>query len=224
MSIKLVMFDMDGTIVQYKESKMLSSWGALGIAAGVNEEWDQLMNHYLSLPELDQQYNEWFEKNCRCLTDMLVQPILEQILPPPYTPGFLEFCNYLGQQGVKKGMISGGINLVAEHVQKEASLDFILVPEIYVSQGKFTGTGKINVPLMGKGIFVKEKLAEYGLTREQVAFFGDAFNDVPAWKEVDFPFGINARTEEGRLLLKENFQDFHEALKYVREKRLICPP
>ena len=222
MALKLVMFDMDGTVVQYKQSKLLSSWGALGIAAGVSEEWDRLMNHYLSLPELDQYYSDWFEKNCRCLTGIPVQPILEQILPPPYTPGFLEFCDYLGQHGVKKGLISGGINLVAEHIQQEASLDFILVPEIHVSQGKFTGTGKINVPLMSKDIFVKEKLAEYGFNREQAAFFGDAFNDVPAWKEVDLPFGINARTKEGMLFLKENFQDFHEALKYVQEKRLIC--
>lgn len=216
------MFDMDGTVVQYKQSKLLSSWGALGIAAGVNEEWNQLMDHYLSLPVLDQQYNEWFEKNCTCLAGKPVRPILEKILPPPYTPGFLEFCDYLSQQGVKKGLISGGINLVAEHIQKEASLDFILVPELHVSQGKFTGTGTVNVPLMSKGIFVKEKLAEYGLTRKQAAFFGDAFNDVPAWKEVDLPFGINARTEEGPLLLKENFQDFHAALKYLQEEKL-CP-
>lgn len=223
MSLKLVMFDMDGTIVQYKESRFQSTWGALGAAAGVNDEWDRLMNYYLSLPETEEYYNEWFEKNCKSLTGMLIQPILEKILPPPYTPGFLKFCDYLSRQGIKKGIISGGINLVAEFIQKEASLDFILVQELRVCNGRFTGRGRNNVPFLGKDILIRSKLQEYNFRKEEAAFFGDNFNDVSAWREVGMPLGMNLKHESCYPAVQSHFSDFHAALKYLQERNL-CPP
>ncbi len=217
LDIKIVFFDMDGTIVQYKESRVHSTWGALGVAAGVNEEWDRMMDHYLSLSETNNYYSEWFERNLKCLAGIPSQPVLDKILPPPYTPGFLEFCGYLERQNIKKGIISGGLDLVAGIIGKEASLDFVLVQEIYVRGGLFTGRGKINVPLMEKGSFVKGKLAEYGLKKENAAFFGDAFNDIPAWAEVGLPLGMNAKTEQCLSAVKENFKDFYQARDYFEK-------
>lgn len=216
------MFDMDGTVVQYKESKFQSTWGALGVAAGVNDEWDRLMNYYLSLPETEEYYNGWFEKNCKSLAGIPIQPILEKILPPPYTPGFLEFCNCLSQQGIKKGIISGGIDFVAEFIRKEASLDFVLVQELGVCNGLFTGAGKINVPLLEKGALIKSKLQEYNVQKEEAVFFGDNYNDVSAWREVGVPLGMNLKHESYYSAVQAHFSDFHTALKYLKEENL-CP-
>ncbi|MBC7093134.1 hypothetical protein H5T53_03895, partial [Candidatus Bipolaricaulota bacterium] len=44
--IRAVLFDLDGTLVRYQGVAFESSWGAIGIAAGVGREWDALLARY----------------------------------------------------------------------------------------------------------------------------------------------------------------------------------
>ncbi|MBU0469844.1 MAG: HAD family phosphatase [Nanoarchaeota archaeon] len=217
--MKLVFFDMDGTAVRYTNSSFHSSWDALGLAVGVGEEWDRLLNYYISKPDL---YEEWFDKNCRFLTGLSVAPVIKKIFPPPYAPGFLDFCSYLKDNEVSTGIISGGISLVAERIETEANLDFIIANDLHVKDGKFTGTGTNRVSLSGKGEFVKSKLEEYKVKKEEAVFFGDHLNDIPAWKEVGLPIGMNLKDKSCYKFVQKHFKDFHEALTYFKKEGLLC--
>ncbi len=208
------MFDMDGTIVQYNSGSFQSSWDAIGHAAGLREQWQHLLEYYLPRPEL---YREWFEKNCELLQGLPFASIEPSIFPPPYTPGFLEFAGYLQEQGIRKGLVSSGVDVVAQKVQQDAGLDFILVNEVHLNDGIFTGTGKINVGIADKGSLVRTLLGSYNVPKEQAVFFGDHFNDIPAWQEVGMPLGINIKSEVCHPYLQLQFDDFHEALEYFRE-------
>lgn len=211
---ELVLFDMDGTIVQYNSGSFQSSWDALGIAAGLNEEWQRLLEYYLPRPEL---YQEWFDKNCKLLQGVSLASVADKIFPLPYTPGFLEFADYLQEQGIRKGLVSSGIDVVAKRVQQDAGLDFMLVNEVHLNEGIFTGTGKINVGIADKGALVQELLGNYNVSKERAVFFGDHFNDIPAWREVGMPFGINVKSEVCHPYLQLQFDNFHEAREYFRE-------
>ena len=213
MKPELVLFDLDGTIVQYNHGSFQSSWDALGHAAGLEEEWQRLMQYYLPRPEL---YQEWCDRNCELLRGLPLAPIAEKIFPPPYTPGFLEFCDYLREQGIWKGLVSSGVDLVAKKVQQDADLDFIVVNEVHIHDGRFTGTGKINVGLQEKGALIQQILQDYGLLKEGVVFFGDHFNDIPAWQEVGLPLGINVKHESCYPHITRWFDDFYQARDYFR--------
>ncbi len=154
-NIKLCIFDMDGTAVQYANSSFQSSWDAVGIAAGKEEEWIRRRDYYFPKHDL---YQEWFDGNCGLLKGVEVQLILDKILPPPYTTGFRDFCTYIKSEGVKLGLVSSGVNLVADCINEDVGLDFVVANMLHVDDGKFTGTGEQHVPLWRKGEIVQRYL------------------------------------------------------------------
>ena len=214
MKIKLAITDMDGTAVCYENSRFQASWDALGTAAGVRREYDQLMNKYIHQPQL---YSTWFNANVELLEGKEVSPIASQLLPPPYTSGFLEMCAFLKSQGCILGMVSGGIDLVAKQIQAEAGLDFVIVNELHQQAGKFTGTGIVQVSLDGKGSIVEKIIPQMGLRKEEVVYFGDSWNDIPAWKKVGLPLGVNIKLPECYKHVKDYFPNFRGALAYLQE-------
>ncbi len=214
MRIKLALTDMDGTAVCYENSRFQASWDALGTAAGVRKEYDLLLEKYIHMPKL---YQTWFSANVELLEGKEVSPIASQLLPPPYTPGFLEACAFLKSKGCILGMVSGGIDFVAKQIQAEAGLDFVVVNELHQSEGKFTGTGKVQVRLDGKGSIVKEIIQKWGLQREEVVYFGDSWNDIPAWQEVGLPLGVNIKLSECYKHVRDYFPNFRGALAYLQQ-------
>src|SRR3989338_8975268 len=107
-----VLMDMDGTIVRYESSSFHSSWDAMGEAAGMKEKWDQMLAYYYPRSNDPKTYREWFDANCQTLKGVSVQSVSDKIFPPPYTPGFFEFCAYFTAQKIPIGIISSGVDLV----------------------------------------------------------------------------------------------------------------
>lgn len=212
MNLKLALFDMDGTAVRYTNSSFHSSWDAIGIAAGVAEEWDRLLKYYIDKPEI---YQEWFDKNCACLAGKDVAPIFDEVFPPPYTPGFKEVCDYLREKEIPVGIVSAGVDFVANRIKREMNVNFVIANEVFIEGGKFTGKGRINVSISGKGDLVRNIMAEYGVLSKETAFVGDNFNDAPVWKEVGLPLAVNLDSKEHADLVKANFKDFYELVDYL---------
>ncbi|NOX44250.1 MAG: HAD-IB family phosphatase [Caldiserica bacterium] len=176
--IRAVFFDLDGTLVRYRGVDFESSWGAIGIAAGLAVEWRRLQERYLPRPEL---YDEWLRANARLLAGRPVRPILERLLPPPYPDGVREAIGALRARGLILGIVSSGLSLVADHVREDLGLDFAVANVLEVVNGRFSGRAELRVPLWAKDGAVREAAARYGLDPREVAFVGDNFNDVPVF-------------------------------------------
>lgn len=206
--IRLALFDMDGTIVRYESSSFHSSWDAIGEAAGLKPEWDRMLAHYYPRSNDAGTYREWFDANCRMLAGKKVQPILEKIFPPPYAPGFKECCVLLKAHHVTLGLISSGVDLVAQRIQEDVGLDFYVANGLEMDDDEFTGIGDLVVDLTAKGREVRQALEHYCVSKEETAYFGDHENDIPAWKEVGWPIGINLKKENCYPHVKAYFPDF----------------
>ena len=161
-------------------------------------------------------YQEWFEGNCRLLEGIEVQPILEQIFPPPYTPGFLEFCTYLKREGICTGIVSSGVDIVANRVLQEARLDFAIANVLNLENGRFTGTGEQQVPLWNKGRYVDQQMLHYGTTADNTAYFGDNGNDCGAWAKGGLPIGIALKNRELQHCVDYSFRNFYGALELFK--------
>ncbi len=181
MSFRAVFFDLDGTLVRYRGVDFESSWGALGVAAGIPEEWRRVQEKYLPHPEL---YDRWLQENARLLAGKPVAPILERLLPPPYPPGVREAIAELRKRGFILGIVSSGVSLVADYVREDLGLDFAVANVLEVSDGRFTGRAILRVPLWEKARVVREMAGRFGIDLREVAFVGDNFNDIPVFEDV----------------------------------------
>lgn len=179
--IRGVFFDLDGTLVRYHGVDFESSWGAIGVAAGLAAEWHRVQERYLPHPEL---YDRWLKANAELLAGRPVGPILERLLPPPYPAGVRETVEALRARGMILGIVSSGLSLVADYVKKDLGFHFAVANVLEVEDGRFTGEARLHVPLWKKDEVVRRVAAEHGLSPDEIAFVGDNFNDIPVFRTV----------------------------------------
>lgn len=217
-TINTVIFDMDGTILQQTASNQ-DVWSKFFRAADLDNECQEIVkkhHNYETNTTTVENHILLVDKCCKLLAGRDAAPILSTFSPFSYTSGFIEFCGFLRSYDIKLGLATLSIKSIAEIIQAEANLDLVRANDIHIRDGKFTGTGTIYVPMEGKGKAVEEMFTLLGGTRETTAFFGDSGNDKEAWKAVDHPFGINAKTDY-HPLLNANFTDFHQAKEYFHQ-------
>ena len=179
--IRAVFFDLDGTLVRYAGVAYESSWGAIGLAAGVGREWDELLQRYRGQPD---RYPEWVRENAALLRGIPVSKVTTQIFPPPYAPGVREAVGKLRKMGLILGIVSSGVSLVAQKVKEELGMDFFVANELVVADGVFTGEAVVRVGLGDKLQVVEKEVERLGLKLGEIAFVGDHINDIPVLRAV----------------------------------------
>ena len=135
---------------------------------------------------------------------------------PPYNPHFLECVGQL-RPHYRLGIISGGIELVAEQVRKELDLEFQLSNTIGVSHGTFDGTYRVGVPFYDKITSLKGKAQELNLDLAEICFVGDSINDIECLEVVGLPIAYCPRYEQVATAAKGNvIEDFAQLPDFIR--------
>ncbi len=174
-------FDLDGTLVRYRGVDYESSWGAIGVAAGLREAWEELLRRYLGRPD---SYPQWVRENAALLRGVEVARVAAEIFPPPYADGVPGAVRRLCEAGYVVGIVSSGVSLVAERVCRELDMEFALANELVMKEGRFTGEAMVHVALDDKLDKVRLCAKQNGLELSELAFVGDHLNDVPVLKRV----------------------------------------
>lgn len=213
MRIRAVFFDLDGTLVRYHGVAYESSWGAIGLAAGVGKEWDELLQRYRGKPD---RYPEWVRENARLLRGIPVKTVTEKIFPPPYAPGVPETIGELKRSRLVLGIVSSGVSLVAERVKEELGLDFCVANELIVSDGVFTGEAVIRVGLADKLRVVEAEAERLGLDLAEIAFVGDHINDIPVLKTVGLGIAYAPKDPEVARAARVVVEDFRQIPSVLR--------
>ena len=113
------------------------------------------------------------------------------------------------------------MGFVAEHIQRDVGLDFYVANDLHIKDGCFAGTGTIHVDLNDKAQIIQRISEEQGISREQVAYVGDHTNDIPAWKVVGLPLGMNLKDDSCHAAVDAHFGNFHQALQYFAKHRIV---
>ena len=224
--IRVVVFDVDGTLVNYESSKYKSGWDAIGgsLEENLKEEWFNNLETYY--PQKD-KIIEWTEKDAALLRNRpLVQ--VEQALFPnggiPYNPGVEEFINGL-KNGYILGLVSGGINLVSNQIMNDfkGKFSFAITNVLGTKNGSLDGTVQA-INMWKKDQLLENKLKEYGISLNETCYIGDSGNDIPVMKRVNLSVAFDSEgddSEEVKEYADYVIKDFKE-LNNIIEDYQFC--
>ncbi|HLG20916.1 MAG TPA: HAD-IB family phosphatase, partial [Bdellovibrionota bacterium] len=194
-NIDAIFFDMDGTIVHYDLPIGLSTWAALGWALGIFSEQEEWVEQYLTKRV---SFEEVWKTCAQRIAGRTFEEIRDVLFPcaglPPYSRGFTD-CIPLLRHHYRLGIISSGISVVAEEIQKSLHLDFECSNLLGLSQGKFDGTHAVRVPFDHKSEVVRKQADALGIPMGRICFVGDSSNDIQVFRAVGLPVAYNPKTE-----------------------------
>ncbi|MBW6462375.1 MAG: HAD family phosphatase [DPANN group archaeon] len=209
--IKLAVFDLDGTVVKYG-GRWHSSWDAIGDASGHKEEHDRICDYYY--PRKD-KYDEWLQKNAELLIGIKISEIGKSIFPPPYADGVKDTVDFLKKMNCLCGLLSSGVDFVADRVKEDLLLDFSVANKLDVIDGAFTGTAKTIVQLWDKDKKLVELAEKFNVPLSQVLFIGDHENDISAMNVAGHSIAFCPKTSEVRNVADASFDCWNKITKYI---------
>ena len=188
--IKLVVFDMDGTIIEPR-----SSWALIHEHFGTdNTEMLQLyINHKISDKEFVKADIElWNSKSDRTVDEKYINSILDEIKP---IEGAEQLVTQLHKNGIETVFLTGGIQFLADKWAEKWNMKKALGNEL-INDDNGHLIAKINASGHAKGPVMERLLNEMNLEQKHVAAVGDTVVDVPMFERAGLSIAVNTDKHE----------------------------
>jgi phosphoserine phosphatase len=184
---RLIVFDVDSTLVQGEVIEMLAARAGAEAAAGVRAVTEAAM-----AGELD--FTESLRRRVAVLRG-LPESVLDEVAAElELTPGARTTIRTLKRLGFRCGVVSGGFTRVINGLVDELGLDFCAANEIEIVDGLLTGRvlGEI-VDRPGKAVALRRFADTFGVPLEQCVAVGDGANDIDMLSTAGLGIAFNAK-------------------------------
>lgn len=209
---KLLVFDMDGTLIKFNFGKFGSSWEAIASACGVLDSFLEMQSYYYQQKNKEK---EWCEKSARLFAGQNVEQLRKRLLPLPYQGNIQTFLantdNYL------MGCATSGLDVVVKLVQEDLGFNFVVCTELEKVNGNLTGKIIKRVPLWKKHLALENKLKEYGKSMKDVIYIGDDENCIPCMNRSGVSVAFNPKTEKTINSVDYVIYDFNDLNKILKD-------
>uniref|UniRef100_UPI002FDB4E5F phosphoserine phosphatase SerB n=1 Tax=Dietzia sp. TaxID=1871616 RepID=UPI002FDB4E5F len=167
---RLVMFDVDSTLVQGEVIEMLAA--RAGREAEVAAVTERAMRG-----ELD--FAESLHERVRALEGLPATVIDDVAAEIELTPGARTTIRTLKRLGIRCGVVSGGFTQVIENLAEDLGLDFYKANTLEIVDGKLTGrvVGEV-VDRQAKAEYLRRCADHLGISLTQTVAVGDGANDI----------------------------------------------
>lgn len=164
-----ILLDLDNSIITGASFPLLCK------AAGVNKEMiDALRQKYRHDPKKEL---EWGRKMAATLRGRTVEELQESLGALPFKPGVYDFFTDVDKRIEMTGIISSGIDVVAERVRQELGINFSIANELVVKDGLVTGDFTLACSMYKKFEVFTALALEKELKLKNTLYVGDNFND-----------------------------------------------
>jgi len=182
---RLIVFDVDSTLVQGEVIEMLSA--RAGCEQAVAEITAAAMRG-----EID--FAESLHRRVATLAGLSEEVIQEVAEELELTPGARTTIRTLRRLGFHCGVVSGGFRQVIEGLAHELELDFVAANTLEVVDGVLTGrvVGEI-VDRQAKAVALQRFAAQAGVPLEQTVAVGDGANDIDMLAAAGLGIAFNAK-------------------------------
>ncbi|MEM2934053.1 MAG: phosphoserine phosphatase SerB [Methanocellales archaeon] len=183
---KLVVFDMDGTLVDAETidelAKIVDAYEAVAMLtkSAMNGEID---------------FGVSLKKRAMLLKGLSEEQALKLAEHIPIMRGAKEVISQLAQLGYKTALVTGGFKIIAERIGKKLGIDYVIANELVFKDG--IATGEIKGPLLeqnSKGEVVEELLKREKLSYEDCIVIGDGSNDLSMFQKAGLRIAFNAES------------------------------
>lgn len=184
-NMKLVVFDMDSTLIQAEVIVELAK------LAGVGEQVDRITESAMR-GEID--FKESFRKRVALLKGIKQEQLDKISRNLPLTDGADLVAKTLKSLGYKLGILSGGFTFVGEYLKEQLGFDYMYANKLYMENGVVTGdvVGDI-VDGEQKAILLRQIAQKENLALEQTIAVGDGANDLPMISIAGLGVAFNAK-------------------------------
>ncbi|MFD7654664.1 phosphoserine phosphatase SerB [Actinosynnema sp. NPDC059797] len=182
---RLVVFDVDSTLIQGEVIEMLAAH--VGVEPQVREITEAAMRG-----ELD--FAESLERRVALLAG-LDESVLDEVAASlELTPGARTTVRTLKRLGFRCGVVSGGFTRVIQRLVDDLGLDFCAANELEVVDGKLTGrvVGEV-VDRAGKAVALRRFAEQEGVPMGQTVAVGDGANDIDMIGAAGLGVAFNAK-------------------------------
>ncbi len=197
------MFDMDGVLV-----KCRSSWRMLHLAFGSEGIVRELMGAERFMRG-EISYEEWMKLDIEAMATALGRPPRRDEVEAVFRSAELDddaaaVVESLRSMGIVVGIISGGIDVLAEIVAEKlgVSKDMVFANKLVFHDGKLSGGEEVVNPLR-KDQLLKQVSKKLGIPLEQFAYIGDSTWDINALKIVGLPILVSRDPAEAAAVARE---------------------
>jgi len=183
---KLVVFDMDGVLVDH-----LSTWTWVHDKMDVNNDASLELFKAGKITEI-----EFIRRDIKLWTskyeDVKITHIVNALQDIPLIPGIQETVATLSHNGIKSVIVSGGIDIAAKMIADEFLFDGHAANSILHNEdGSLTGEGRVNVDLTDKGIMTREFMKRFDVTKEETVAIGNSYTDVKMLQAAGLAIAFN---------------------------------
>lgn len=184
-SKRLIVFDVDSTLVQGEVIEMLAA--RAGAEVQVRAVTEAAMRGELDFAESLRQR----VATLRGLPASVLEEVAEKL---ELTPGARTTIRTLKRLGFRCGVVSGGFTRVIEGLADDLGLDFVAANELEIVDGRLTGrvVGEI-VDRPGKAVALARFAREAGVPLEQCVAVGDGANDIDMLTTAGLGIAFNAK-------------------------------
>jgi len=182
---KLVVFDMDSTLIQAEVIVELAKLA--GVGAKVTQITEAAMRG-----EMD--FKESFRERVALLKGLQVEQLETIARQLPLTEGVGLVAKTLKRLGYKLGILSGGLAFMGEYLEERLGFDYMYANQLEIKKGVVTGNVKGEI-IDGekKAQLLKEIAAKENLDLQQTIAVGDGANDLPMISIAGLGVAFNAK-------------------------------
>ena len=137
MVVKLVVFDVDGTLTSHA-----SIWWRLHEHFNTEEEGRVFYDQYFS-GEIS--YNEWADLDAGLWKGQSLDEVMKVVDATELVPGAIETVANLKEHGIHVAILSGGLDIMAENVARRLGIEFALTNRLIHKNGVLTGEVEVCV-------------------------------------------------------------------------------
>tara|TARA_B100000953_G_scaffold282452_1_gene260641 strand:- start:639 stop:1283 length:645 start_codon:yes stop_codon:yes gene_type:complete len=208
--IKLVVFDMDGTLLEPR-----SSWAQIHDHFGTDNT--EMLRLYINHKITDEEFVKadiklWNSNSKKPVNEKYINSIMDNIKP---LKGAEILIKELHNENIKTVILSGGIQYLADRWMNKWNMDYALANEL-IDDDEGNLTAIINSSGHNKGPMMDKIIKKYNYKKNQVAAVGDTIVDIPMFERAGLSIAVN--TDDEKVITKVNYHlkgDLSELKKLI---------
>jgi phosphoserine phosphatase len=125
------------------------------------------------------EYTEWARLDAACWKGILLADLLPALGEIRYTLGAREILEQLRNHGIRTGIVSAGLSVLADKAKVDLNADLVISNDLKVNDGVLTGEVTVRVGPENKASVIEEAAWLLGAEMTETAVIGDNIFDLP---------------------------------------------